>query len=74
MLLTYNGYICAVLFKEDMYLTILNGINATDFISGTFIRGLETTATYDPQTKEFILDSPTMTSIKYWPGNCKYYF
>lgn len=41
----------------------------TELGHGTFIRGLETTATYDPQTKEFILDSPTMTSIKYWPGN-----
>lgn len=39
--------------------------------SGTFIRGLETTATYDPKTKEFILDSPTLTSKKYWPGCCK---
>lgn len=36
---------------------------------GTFIRGLETTATYDPRTREFILNSPTITSMKYWPGN-----
>ena len=32
------------------------------------MRGLETTATYDKQTKEFIIDSPTNTSTKFWPG------
>jgi acyl-CoA oxidase len=41
---------------------------------GTFIRGVETTATYDPKTQEFILDSPTLTSTKWWPGfNLKIY-
>lgn len=29
---------------------------------------METTATYDPKTQEFILNSPTVTSIKWWPG------
>jgi acyl-CoA oxidase len=38
-------------------------------ITGTFIRGLETTATYDPTTQEFILNSPTLTSLKWWPGS-----
>ena len=41
-------------------------------ITGTFIRGLETTATYDPSTEEFIMNSPTLTSIKWWPGTCKF--
>ena len=35
---------------------------------GTFLRGLETTAVYDKITQEFILNSPTTTSIKWWPG------
>lgn len=39
--------------------------------TGTHLRGLETTATYDPATQEFILNSPTVTSIKWWPGGCK---
>lgn len=39
--------------------------------SGTHLRGLETTATYDPATQEFILNSPTVTSIKWWPGGRK---
>lgn len=38
---------------------------------GTFVRGLETTATYDPSTKEFILHSPTLTAYKWWPGGRK---
>lgn len=40
----------------------------TELGHGTFIRGLETTATYDPKTEEFILNSPTLTSYKWWPG------
>ncbi|KAL6423736.1 hypothetical protein ACFW04_010310 [Cataglyphis niger] len=45
----------------------------TELGHGTFIRGLETAATYDPETKEFILNSPTLTSYKWWPGGCKHY-
>lgn len=40
----------------------------TELGHGTFIRGLETTATYDTKTEEFILNSPTLTSFKWWPG------
>ncbi|ETV96669.1 hypothetical protein H310_10345 [Aphanomyces invadans] len=33
---------------------------------------VETTAHYDPKTQEFILNSPTLTSRKWWPGGlCK---
>ncbi|CAB3240218.1 unnamed protein product [Arctia plantaginis] len=42
--------------------------NATELGHGTFIRGLETTATYDPETEEFALHSPTLTSYKWWAG------
>ncbi|RNA34484.1 peroxisomal acyl-coenzyme A oxidase 1 isoform X2 [Brachionus plicatilis] len=40
----------------------------TELGHGTYLRGLETTATYDKFTQEFIIDSPTLTSIKFWPG------
>ncbi|XP_059615512.1 probable peroxisomal acyl-coenzyme A oxidase 1 [Phlebotomus argentipes] len=40
----------------------------TELGHGTFIRGLETTATYDEKTREFVINSPTLTSFKWWPG------
>ncbi|XP_035658832.1 peroxisomal acyl-coenzyme A oxidase 1-like isoform X2 [Branchiostoma floridae] len=40
----------------------------TEMGHGTFLRGLETTATFDPKTQEFILNTPTLTASKWWPG------
>ncbi|KAI6653599.1 Peroxisomal acyl-coenzyme A oxidase 1 [Oopsacas minuta] len=40
----------------------------TEMGHGTYVRGLETTATYDPVKQEFDIHSPTLTSIKWWPG------
>ncbi|XP_053712401.1 peroxisomal acyl-coenzyme A oxidase 1-like isoform X2 [Synchiropus splendidus] len=40
----------------------------TEMGHGTHLRGLETTATYDPSTQQFVLNSPTVSSIKWWPG------
>lgn len=40
----------------------------TELGHGTYLKGLETTAEYDPKTEEFILNSPTLTSYKWWPG------
>lgn len=40
----------------------------TEIGHGTYIRGLETTATYDRTTQEFVINSPTLTSTKFWPG------
>jgi alkylation response protein AidB-like acyl-CoA dehydrogenase len=35
---------------------------------GTHVGGIETTATFDKETDEFVIHSPTITSAKYWPG------
>ncbi|XP_035634945.1 peroxisomal acyl-coenzyme A oxidase 1 isoform X1 [Oncorhynchus keta] len=49
-------------------LDIIGTYAQTEMGHGTHLRGLETTATYDPATQEFVLNSPTITSIKWWPG------
>ncbi|XP_042505507.1 peroxisomal acyl-coenzyme A oxidase 1-like [Macadamia integrifolia] len=40
----------------------------TELGHGSNVQGLETTATFDRKTDEFILHSPTLTSSKWWPG------
>uniref|UniRef100_A0A6Q2ZCK1 Acyl-coenzyme A oxidase n=1 Tax=Esox lucius TaxID=8010 RepID=A0A6Q2ZCK1_ESOLU len=49
-------------------LEIIGTYAQTEMGHGTHLRGLETTATYDPATQEFVLNSPTVSSIKWWPG------
>ncbi|KAM9006194.1 peroxisomal acyl-coenzyme A oxidase 1 isoform X1 [Sarcophilus harrisii] len=55
-------------FMPAWNLEIIGTYAQTEMGHGTHLRGLETTATYDPKTQEFILNSPTVTSIKWWPG------
>uniref|UniRef100_A0AC34FUR3 Acyl-coenzyme A oxidase n=1 Tax=Panagrolaimus sp. ES5 TaxID=591445 RepID=A0AC34FUR3_9BILA len=40
----------------------------TELGHGTNLRRLETTATFDPKSQEFILHSPTISATKWWPG------
>ncbi|KAK4422908.1 Peroxisomal acyl-coenzyme A oxidase 1 [Sesamum alatum] len=40
----------------------------TELGHGSNVQGLETTATFDPRTDEFVINSPTLTSSKWWPG------
>lgn len=47
---------------------ILGTYAQTEMGHGTFLRGLETRADYDPKTQEFVLNSPTITAYKWWPG------
>ncbi|PRP79929.1 hypothetical protein PROFUN_05905 [Planoprotostelium fungivorum] len=44
----------------------------TELGHGTLVRGLQTTATFDPFTDEFILHTPCVTATKYWPGGMGY--
>ncbi|KAK1163669.1 peroxisomal acyl-coenzyme A oxidase 1 isoform X1 [Acipenser oxyrinchus oxyrinchus] len=55
-------------FMQAWNLEIIGTYAQTEMGHGTHIRGLETTATYDPSTQEFVLNSPTISSIKWWPG------
>ena len=49
-------------------LEIIGTYAQTELGHGTFVRGLETTCTYDPETEEFVIHSPTQTATKWWPG------
>ncbi|KAL4892054.1 hypothetical protein BDV59DRAFT_57060 [Aspergillus ambiguus] len=40
----------------------------TELGHGSNLRGIETTATFDPNADEIILNSPTLSSHKYWIG------
>jgi len=40
----------------------------TELGHGSNVRGLQTTATFDKSTQEFILNTPTLQSMKWWPG------
>ncbi|RYP43984.1 hypothetical protein DL768_009505 [Monosporascus sp. mg162] len=40
----------------------------TELGHGAFVRGLETTATFDEPRDCFLLNTPTLSSTKFWPG------
>ncbi|GAA5954976.1 hypothetical protein JCM21900_005953 [Sporobolomyces salmonicolor] len=40
----------------------------TELGHGSNVQGLETTATYRPETKTFVLQSPGLTAMKWWIG------
>ncbi|XP_063835242.1 probable peroxisomal acyl-coenzyme A oxidase 1 [Ostrinia nubilalis] len=53
---------------KALSMQIIGTYAQTELGHGTFLRGLETTATYDPNTEEFVLHTPSLTAYKWWPG------
>jgi acyl-CoA oxidase len=51
---------------------ITGSYTQTELSHGSFVGGIETTATFEKETDEFIIHSPTLTSTKYWPGGIGY--
>lgn len=41
----------------------------TEIGHGSDIKSLETQVVYDPTTEEFVVNTPTVTAIKFWPGD-----
>lgn len=48
---------------------ILGSYAQTEIGHGSDVASLETTATFDKETDEFIIHSPTPTATKWWPGD-----
>ncbi|KAI4909083.1 uncharacterized protein J4E92_010691 [Alternaria infectoria] len=47
---------------------ILGTYAQTELGHGSFVRGIETTATFDSDRDEFVIHSPTISSTKFWPA------
>ncbi|KAL3665480.1 hypothetical protein V7S43_009515 [Phytophthora oleae] len=47
---------------------VIGAYAQTELGHGSNVQGIETVATYDKATQEFIIHSPTLTSRKWWPG------
>ena len=48
---------------------IFGSYSQTELGHGSNLRGLETTATFDKEKDEFVINSPTLSSTKYWIGS-----
>mmetsp|Transcript_79072 Transcript_79072/g.142657 ORF Transcript_79072/g.142657 Transcript_79072/m.142657 type:complete len:728 (+) Transcript_79072:41-2224(+) len=49
-------------------LQIIGSYAQTELGHGSNVRGLETLATFDQKADEWVLETPTLTAIKWWPG------
>jgi flavocytochrome c len=47
---------------------VIGAYAQTELGHGSNVRGLQTTSHYDKSRQEFILNTPTLRSIKWWPG------
>lgn len=54
--------------KKCLTLEAIGCYCQTELGHGSDVKSLETTATYDVTTREFVINSPTISSIKFWPG------
>jgi len=51
-----------------MNMKIFGALAQTELGHGSNVRALQTTATYIKDTEEFLINSPTLKALKWWPG------
>eukprot|EP01102_Stenamoeba_stenopodia_P002903 TRINITY_DN1280_c0_g1_i1.p1 TRINITY_DN1280_c0_g1~~TRINITY_DN1280_c0_g1_i1.p1 ORF type:complete len:763 (+),score=193.25 TRINITY_DN1280_c0_g1_i1:148-2436(+) len=56
------------LWEDVQVMRIIGCFAMTELGHGSYIRGFETTATFDIKSQQFIINSPTLTSTKWWIG------
>ncbi|CAD8157441.1 unnamed protein product [Paramecium pentaurelia] len=55
-------------YKDCLNLKIAGCYAQTELAHGSDVQSLQTTATYDQNTDEFIIHTPTVEAVKFWPG------
>ena len=62
--------LCSVrLFCSSWNSKLISRKYRTELGHGSNVRGLQTTAEYDPSSNEFVLNTPTLASMKWWPSS-----
>ena len=51
------------------HLQIIATYSQTELAHGSNVAGLETTATYDKDADQFVINTPSFKAAKYWAGN-----
>ena len=54
--------------KKAINMEMTGAYVQTELGHGSDVSSLQTTVTYDPVTKEFIINTPSLEATKFWPG------